>query len=100
MSTYQSFPEVPGGERDIMEEDEENPHEAGVMIHVVPETGRCEFLLKLIFKNKISSGIKFNFVIFFYSEMEPHRRFRFIFYSHVSLSSKAWIYMYDAARST
>lgn len=53
MSTYQSFPEVPGGERDIVEEDEENPHEAGVMIHVVPETGRCEFLLELIFKNKV-----------------------------------------------
>lgn len=43
MSTYQSFPEVPNGEREIVEEDEENPHEAGVMIHVVPETGRSRW---------------------------------------------------------
>lgn len=43
MTTYQSFPEGTNEDREIVEEDEENPHEAGVMIHVVPETGRCKF---------------------------------------------------------
>lgn len=40
MSTYQSFQRGNYQDDEDIEEDDENPHEAGVLIHV-PESDKC-----------------------------------------------------------
>lgn len=81
-------------------ENEDGNRDNGIMIHVVPDTGKGWFeilkfgFLNIFFYSQLNALLT-NFLSC-YSTMESHRRLGLILYTNVFLPSKTWFHCHDA----